>query len=347
MKTKVSIIQEDILSQYELIHINQISTISIGLIHQSFLLSLDEEPKYVLQGLHHQLSTDEILEDYERVTSHLAEYEYGGPQLVKTNDGSRVAEGDGLRWRLSTYVPGDTFTEVSSDHRAFIGGQGLAQFHRVMNRIDYTFKSQHPGHDTIGHLTRLIEASENPSYRTSWDEISHRGMAIIEALSEALLPSQLPRQVVHGDPKISNLRFCDDQAIMIDLDTCNRHTRLVDLGDAVRSWCHRPKQPIGQRFSIDTWQALMKGYISEAHPLSPLEIEWLPKAGYLITLELASRFTRDYLEDHYFAYDKEAFPSRRAHNRYRMDTMWALAEEMKVATAKLSDFTNEILKKNT
>ena len=115
MNTKVSIIQETILSQYELPYINQIDPISIGLIHQSFFLSNDGNRQYVLQGLHHQLSTDEILEDYEYVTAHLAQQHYGGPQLVKTKNGERVASGEGLRWRLSTYVPGKTYTEVTDD----------------------------------------------------------------------------------------------------------------------------------------------------------------------------------------------------------------------------------------
>ena len=158
------------------------------------------------------------------------------------------------------------------------------------------------------------------------------------ALSDNLWPVNLNQIVVHGDPKISNLRFNETSAIMIDLDTCSRHTRLVDLGDAVRSWCQ--EQSLDQRpmFSFERWQALVKGYLACSDPLSKLELEYLPRAGYLITLELASRFARDYLEDHYFAYDAERYSSRRAHNHARLEAMWSLAQDMKEHFGRMRDY---------
>ena len=332
---------QQVIDQYSLQEIVKIDQISVGLIHQTYLLSTEQGPSYVLQGLHHKLSSDEILSDYEAVTEHLAREVYGGPRLIKTLLGMRYAEGDEQRWRLSTFVPGETFVEVGSTLTAQIGGRALAEFHRVMSTIEYTFKSTHPGHDTQGHLDRLIETSRRSEYQEQWAEISELGNQVIRALSMSLFPSELRKQVVHGDPKISNLRFNEGRAVMIDLDTCNLHTRLVDLGDAVRSWCHRPKAPKGQRFCVDTWKSMMKGYLEQAAPLDELELDWLPKSGYVITLELASRFARDYLENDYFAFDAERFISRRAHNRHRLEMMWGLAEEMKQAEPRLAEFLRD------
>ena len=333
---------QHIINQYPIDEVIDVQPISVGLIHKTLSLQTASGDIYILQGLHHKLSSDEILSDYEAVTQHLWSCNYAGPKLLKTHLGSRFAEGHDLRWRLSSFVPGETITEVHSESTARIGGRALAEFHNVMSTIEYSFQSTHPGHDTLGHLINLREASEKIEFHKEWSEIREIGEQVLDALSHSLFPDELPRQVVHGDPKISNLRFSDGHAVMIDLDTCNIHTRLVDLGDAVRSWCHRPSAPVGERFCVQTWKAMMKGYLEEATPLEALEAQWLPRAGYVITLELASRFAKDYLQDDYFAYDSDRFSSRRAHNKHRLEMMWSLAQEMKRAEPQLKNFLSAI-----
>ena len=332
-----------LISSYSLPDSCQMTPISVGLIHETYLLSSTGGPQWVVQGLHPLLSNDEILSDYEAVTTHLADQGYGGPELVKTTRGERASLYDERRWRLSTYVPGETHTQVHSTEMAYRGGRGVAQFHRAIASIDYQFRSRHPGHDTSGHLERLMIASQRARHERTWGEIEEWGREIIDELGKTLLPSELPRSIVHGDPKISNLRFQEDHAVMIDLDTCNIHTRLVDLGDAMRSWCHQPHAPLGERFSRPICQALIEGYLSGASPLSDLELLWLPRAGRVITLELASRFALDYLEDHYFAYDAERFPSRRAHNLARVQQMCQLAREMNNAIPQITQWLKRVI----
>jgi Ser/Thr protein kinase RdoA (MazF antagonist) len=327
-----------LISTYPLPTSCLIKPVSIGLIHETYLLESDRGPKWIAQGLHPLLSNEDILSDYDAVTTHLAAQGYGGPEMIKTHKGERAGTFDQRRWRLSTYVPGETYIQVHSADMAYMGGRGVAQFHRAIESISYQFRSSHPGHDTLGHLNRLINASRQDQHRQAWSEIKEWGVEIIEALSQTLLPQDLPRCIVHGDPKISNLRFQDERAVMIDLDTCNIHTRLVDLGDAIRSWCHQPQAPIGERFARHLCQALIEGYLSCATPLTELERAWLPRAGRVITLELASRFALDYLEDHYFAYDEDRFTSRRTHNLSRIQQMCQLAREMEDAIPDISQW---------
>ena len=123
--------------------------------------------------------------------------------------------------------------------------------------------------------------------------------------------------------------FNDALAVgMIDLDTCNRHTVLVDLGDAIRSWCRDGYEDEVQQFHLDRFEAILRGYAKSACPLSDDEVEYLWMAGPMITLELASRFARDVMEDSYFAYNSEIYESRRAHNLARMNSMIFLAKDM-------------------
>ena len=66
---------------------------------------------------------------------------------------------------------------------------------------------------------------------------------------------------------------------MIDLDTCNRHTVLVDLGDAIRSWCRDGYEDEVQRFHIDRFEGILQGYADSGASLNRFEIESLWKAG--------------------------------------------------------------------
>ena len=77
--------------------------------------------------------------------------------------------------------------------------------------------------------------------------------------------------------------------------------------------------------------------------MSPLEIEYLPMAGHLITLELASRFARDVIEDDYFAFDSTKYACRRDHNRARTRAMLFLANDMRSHRGQIEDIINQYL----
>src|SRR2546425_1136416 len=69
-----------------------------------------------------------------------------------------------------------------------------------------------------------------------------RGIADdILATLPGLIVADEPRQLIHGDLKISNLIFdgLGHAVGIIDFDTILRHARAIDLGDAFRSWCNR------------------------------------------------------------------------------------------------------------
>ena len=130
--------------------------------------------------------------------------------------------------------------------------------------------------------------------------------------------------------------------VVVELERrVQRERALVDLGDAIRDWCHVPEAIQGERFSVERCRALLEGYLSVADELTELERAWLPRAGRVIALELASRFAWDYLEDSYFAYDATRFPSRRAHNAVRMRDMYLLADEMRAAADELAVWLDE------
>lgn len=319
---------EHVLRRFPIGRAHNVRKAASGLMHGTFLVEA-EGGRYVLQRLHHKLATPEILSDFRAVTEHLARKGMPAPQLVATHEGQDVAEDEGRWWRLQTYVEGETHDALQSPEQAEEGARILARFHQAMQDIPHHFRSQHPLHDTEGHLGRLRAAAAHPAYAEHKAGIADEIAAVDEQLSSLLLPADLPRRVVHGDPKISNVLFQGTRAVaLLDLDTCTRHSVLVDLGDAVRSWCRDGTEDERQHFLLDRFEAILRGYAAEGPPLTEAEKHHLGLAGRLITLELASRFLRDVLEDDYFAWDERRFPDRRAHNRARGRAMLYLANDM-------------------
>ena len=52
----------------------------------------------------------------------------------------------------------------------------------------------------------------------------------------------LPERIIHGDLKLNNIRFDEtgNKAIaIVDLDTLGVSKIVIDIGDAIRSWCHK------------------------------------------------------------------------------------------------------------
>jgi Ser/Thr protein kinase RdoA (MazF antagonist) len=325
---------EQVLLQYDIGAVRGAAPVRSGLMHGTWIVE-SEAGRYVLQRLHHKLATPEIVADYRAVTEHLATHGVPAPRLVLTRGGDPVAQSEDRWWRLSTYVPGETRDRVSSAEEAEEGARALGRFHRVMADIGHVFGSQHPLHDTVGHLERLRAAAGDPAHAPWRGAIDDEIATVLERLGGMLLPAGLPLRVVHGDPKISNVLFRDGRAIgLIDLDTCNRHTVLVDLGDAIRSWCRDGAEDEKQRFHIARFEAILRGYAAEGPALTRDEVAFLPQAGPMITLELASRFLRDALEDHYFAWDAARYPDRRAHNVARARGMLFLAQDMEAHRAE-------------
>jgi Ser/Thr protein kinase RdoA (MazF antagonist) len=191
-----------------------------------------------------------------------------------------------------------------------------------------------PGvHDTEKHFAKLQATLKDPAYR------EHRLYTEVAALGEEILagwaPSPsgpLPSRVVHGDLKISNVRFQGTEAVgLVDLDTFQRSTLDIELGDAMRSWCNPMREDsLDARFDVDLFEAAMAGYAEGAGPGAVTEDEW----GQIITgiericWELASRFAQDALAEQYFGFDPK-YGGRGEHNLVRARGQAALGRSVR------------------
>ena len=120
----------------------------------------------------------------------------------------------------------------------------------------------------------------------------------------------------------------------------------MDLGDAIRSWCRDGYEDEVQQFHLDRFEGVLRGYAQSGSTLNALEVEYLWMAGPMITLELASRFARDVMEDNYFAFNAEIYDSRRSHNLARMESMIFLAKDMIQKRKAMQSLIHEYFSKN-
>ena len=318
-------------------------TADAGLINRTLLAG--EPPRFVLQRVN-PIFAPAVHDDIEAVTAHLAACGLPTPRLVRTDEGALWARDDeGGVWRMLTFVAGHTVHRLADANLAAAAGALVARFHRATDSLDWSYRHVRPGaHDTPGHMDRLARVAADA------------GGAAAALLAGEILAEwagwegrlDLPERHAHGDLKISNLRFVRSEPdgpleglCLLDLDTLSRLSIDVELGDALRSWCN----PVGEdgtdtRFDIGLFAAAMGGYQS-VRPLTPEERDGVVSGTERITLELASRFARDAIEDCYFGWNRERFSSRVEHNLFRARGQLALARSVRAQRAAMTKLLAE------
>ena len=319
-------IPQNILDQYQFGTIDSVDAVTDGLIHATYKITTSKGV-FILQKLHPLLSDDGVGQDFLEVTHHL--YRKGVLTPVGVlNLGGEVLTKDGDDvWRAQSFIEGKVFARMDSPELAREAGKMLAKFHLGLADLDYTFQSSLVLHQTRKIADEFKEVVKKFAQDDLMNAAKEQVAFLIAELPKYFLPEDLPVRVTHGDPKLTNILFDEkDRAMtMIDLDTCNSGTVLVDLGDAFRSWCGGQEDDESVEFNQVIFKAGLEGYKEIAgSELTDQELELIPQATAMIILELATRFLKDYFEDSYFGWDKEKYPSRRAHNLARTKGQIAL-----------------------
>jgi Ser/Thr protein kinase RdoA (MazF antagonist) len=168
----------------------------------------------------------------------------------------------------------------------------------------------------------------------------HRLHAEVAPLADELLAratrvppvDRLPPRITHGDPKITNVLFHpDDRALaLIDLDTLGHLPLPLELGDALRSWCNPAGEDGGPpALDLGLLAAALEGYGREAGAgLTDDEADGLVSGLLYISLELATRFAADALNERYFGFDAGRFPASGEHQLHRARVQAALARSV-------------------
>jgi len=303
-----------------------------GLINRTLLVEDEGGASWVLQRVN-PIFPPQVQLDIEAVTAHLAECGLTTPRLLRTRGGQLWADqGEAGIWRMLSHVPGCTIERTDDPQLLHAAGGLVARFHLALTTLRHEFRSVRSGvHDTARHLEALRQALVRHTDHCLHAEIAALAVRILDAADRLPPLPALPRRIVHGDLKISNVRFGlpprPEAVALLDLDTLGRGSLPVELGDALRSWCNpRGEDSAEACFDLDLFQAAVTGYADAARgQIEQVEQEALVPALRIIAVELASRFCRDALEESYFGWDCARFTSAAEHNLVRATSQLQLA----------------------
>jgi Ser/Thr protein kinase RdoA (MazF antagonist) len=283
---------------------------------------------YLLQRINHAIfkQPECVMENILRVTEHLR----GKLAAAGSSDASRqtltvipardgkpyVRDVEGNWWRLYLFIEGaQTYDIIESERQAYEAARSFARFQNQLAdlpapRLHETIPAFH---NTLSRLQALDAA-------IAADACGRKAQVAAEIafvaerrercgrLLERHARGEIPERITHNDTKINNVMLDDatgEGICVIDLDTVMPGLALYDFGDMVRSATASAKEDerdlakVGSRIAM--FEALARGYLSEAAFLLPAEIEELVFSGQLITLTIGIRFLTDYLAgDVYF-----------------------------------------------
>jgi Ser/Thr protein kinase RdoA (MazF antagonist) len=157
----------------------------------------------------------------------------------------------------------------------------------------------------------------------------------------------LPLRVTHNDTKLNNVlldRMTRKSLCVLDLDTVMPGLSLYDFGDSIRfgAATAAEDEPDASKMKLDLhlFEVYTRGYLEGATKLTEREVAMLPMGALVITLELATRFLKDYLDgDLYF---KTAYPE---HNLVRARTQIALVADMQAKWDEMNRIVAEVAAK--
>ncbi len=316
-----------------------------GHINNTFCITTDSGCKYVLQRINKYVFKNPIrvMANTSSVTNYLRE-RVDDPRMVlhflPNKDGKRYyAKGaDGEFWRMYDFVGGFTldmpesdedfyqsalafgrFQELLSDYPADTLYEIIPNFHNTIDR--YVQFKESVGMDIVG---RAEEVRKDIEFLLKREEVG--GM-----LQKMLNAGILPLRVTHNDTKLNNVLLdttTRKSLCVLDLDTVMPGSSLYDFGDSIRfgaATAAEDEQDTSKMgLNLHLFEVYTKGFLEAAPSLTNMEVSMLPLGAYIMTLELAVRFLKDYLDgDLYFS--KIAYPE---HNLVRARSQMALVADM-------------------
>ncbi len=313
-----------------------VSPLTGGLINATWRLG--DPPVAVLQRLH-PIFAPEVNLDIAAITTHVAARGLVTPSVVATDEGALWSvDEDGSCWRVLSWVPGVTHHKLTSPSLAHEAGALVARWHRAVDDLEHDFAFGRAGvHDTAAHLATLRSAVGECRDHRLYDRVAPVADEILARFASWQGRLDGPERLIHGDLKISNLRF-DEQGrgvCLLDLDTLGRLSLDLELGDAWRSWCNPSSEDAREtRFAVALFEASARGYL-DVRPLEAEEREALPGGIERICLELSARFAADALREAYFGWDPSVAPTRGEHNLLRAEGQLALARSVRSVRGEL------------
>jgi thiamine kinase-like enzyme len=293
--------------------LDKIQLLGGGMINATYLTIDQEGNKAITQRLH-EIFDPVLMEDLVVVTQHMREDDLEAPSIVKTVTGDLFAtDQEGKVWRSFTYIQNDP-APAHYDRETLVAMGGLlARLHRSFGKLDYIPRFRIPHFHETDYYAAQLEARIDMMPDEATSLVSRTILTEYQGVPE--LPD-LGIQLIHADPRTQNMLFRDGKPFtFVDLDTVMEGSPWIDIGDFLRALTHdavvadSPDLADNLTYAIDGYRlGAGSGMGRDEFHRSALA------AARLITLELGMRFMADIVNDNYFEWDQQRFPSRQANH---------------------------------
>ena len=316
--TKFNYMEDVILiaEQFNIEEVINVCNYGHGRINETFLVETESSPgnssnprRYILQKLH-KILTPDVLKDIEVITNFLETKGFITPKLVSTKKGELGVLSGREIWRMLTFIPGTTVDKALNGDMVEDAASLFGKFHSALIDLNYEFLHKIPNfHNTKAIMDKLTSVSlrYKGTYKyNSLIPLTERVLMEYRGVDKSF--QRLPDRIIHGDPKMNNVRFDDNgsKAVsLLDLDTLGRNKIIIDIGDAVRSWCSSSDD--GGEFDLIIFERMMTGYMDNAFFMTKKERESIPNGVLLLILELTARYITDAFIESYFNLDAERY----------------------------------------
>ena len=268
--------------------------------------------------------------------------------FISARDGKdHFYDENGEFWRMYAFVDGVSLDAPETEEDLYQSGLAFGRFQMLLS--DFPAETLHETipefHNTIDRyrlLRQSVEADACGRVKEVQPELEalYRHEDLACTLQRMRQEGKLPLRVTHNDTKLNNVlldRNTRQGLCVLDLDTVMPGLSLYDFGDSIRFGATTAGED-SQDIALDLhlFEVYTKGFLSAATNLTQAEIEMLPLSTFVITLELAGRFLKDYLDgDLYFriTYPTQNLDRARAQLHLAQDMLRKQADMQRIVDA--------------
>lgn len=315
-----------------------------GHINSTFLVTTNVN-KYTMQKINTSIfkDVDGLMSNVQAVTHHIrknARKEGIDPERATLHymlapDGNRYLNYEGDIFRAYIYINNAySIEQMENEEDFYQAGIAFGKFANDLSDFDASVLTEtiKNFHNTVSRYNDFEKAvSDNISGRASEVkaeiEFVRARKDFTKMFVDRLNDGSLPVRVTHNDTKLNNVLFdkCSNlPTTVIDLDTVMPGSYLYDFGDAMRSGSTHAAEDEKDLslvdFDLGLYEAFTKGYLSMCKDsLTKTEIELLPYASIMLTLECGMRFLGDHINgDTYFKIHREGHNLDRARTQFKL-----------------------------
>lgn len=314
-----------------------------GHINSTLKVTTDRQKEYVLQKINQYVFKDPVavMHNAGTITDFIRKKDSdprAALHFLTTHDGKFYHRDEqGEFWRMYDFVGGFSLDTPESDEDFYQSAIAFGRFQQQLSDFpaDTLVETIPEFHNTINRYQSFKQTvRENPlgrleNVREEVDFLLAREERACQ-LQKMREQGLLPLRVTHNDTKLNNVlldKVTRKALCVLDLDTVMPGLSAYDFGDSIRFGAATAveDEPDVSKMGLDLhlFEVFTRGFLEQAVSLTELEVQMLPLGAYVMTVEVATRFLKDYLEgDVYFKTD---YPE---HNLVRARAQMKLAADM-------------------